>query len=319
MNRLNVLISSISRKIPLIHAVRKALIRFEVPTFLVGGDSNPNCIGSYFVDAFLEIPQQDKLTPERFISLCQLHQINAVIPTRDGELGFFSENQARFGEEGISVMISPRDVLKVVSDKLQFFKVTAKMGYSPIATSENIDDLPSDAYVVKERYGAGSRKIGIGLSHDQAIKHAKQLSQPLFQPFIEGSELSIDFYIDKKGKGKGVIVRTRDLVIDGESQITTSVKNEQLEIMALSLAEDLGIYGHGMFQVIQDSKGSYHIIECNPRFGGASTLSVEMGLDSFYWFFKEVMGSDLSEERFDRFPKERRMVRYPEDLFFEEV
>lgn len=316
MNRLNVLVSSVSKKIPLVKAVKKSLDKLAIHTLLVGGDSNQNCIGSYFVDEFIEFPSLEKLTPQLFISLCQYHEINAVIPTRDGELQFFSENKECFAQEGIFVMISEMESLKISSDKLRFFQTTAKMGYSPIESSENIDDISSNLYVVKERFGAGSRKIGLGLSYDLAIKHSKHLTHPLYQPFIAGNELSIDFYIDKKGKGKGVIVRTRDLVVDGESQMTTSIDNEEVGTMALSLAEELGLYGHGMFQVIHDSdQGLYHLLECNPRFGGASTLSLEMGLDSFYWFFLEVLGTDLETVPFQRYPGEKRMVRYPEDLF----
>ncbi len=316
MNRLNVLISSVSRKIPLIHAVEKSLKKLSVPSSLIAGDSDKNCIGIYFVDDFIVFPALEELTPELFISLCQYHEINAVIPTRDGELSFFSKNKERFLQEGIHVMVSNTDALQIAADKLLFFQTTSQMGYSPVMTSDNIDDISGNSYVVKERFGAGSRKMGLGLSYDQAVKHAKHLNHPIYQPFIIGKELSIDFYIALNGKGKGVIVRTRDLVISGESQITTSIINTELEEMALSLAEELGLYGHCMFQVIHDSENElYHLLECNPRFGGASTLSLEMGLDSFYWFFLEALGENLDDYPFQREKSEKKLVRYPEDLF----
>lgn len=311
---MNVLISSVSKKIPLVKGVRKSLTKLNVPTLLVGGDSDKNCIGSYFVDEFIELPPLEKLTPELFISLCQYHKIKAVIPTRDGELFFFAQNKGRFLQEGIHVMVSDTGALEIANDKLLFFQETSQMGYPSITTSENINDIATDSFVVKERFGAGSRKIGIALSYEDALKHAKQMPHPIFQPFIEGIEMSIDLYIDKNGKGKGVIARNRDLVISGESQITTSITNQELEELSLKLAEELKLYGHVMFQALQE-EDLYHIIECNPRFGGASTLSLEMGLDSFYWFFLEVLGHDLEATPFVRFNGEKRMVRYPEDLF----
>jgi carbamoyl-phosphate synthase large subunit len=212
-------------------------------------------------------------------------------------------------------MVSDRDAVEITHDKLQFFQTTSRMGFSSIITSENIDDISAEMFVVKERFGAGSRQIGLRLTHDLALKQSKHLNNPIFQPYIDGIELSIDLYLDIKGKGKGSIVRTRDLVISGESQITTIITKDELSEMMISLAEELGLYGHVMFQVIHDMEEDlYHILECNPRFGGASTLSLEMGLDSFHWFFLEVLGHDLDFHPFKRFSGERRMIRYPEDL-----
>ncbi|MNC49272.1 carbamoyl phosphate synthase-like protein [compost metagenome] len=69
-----------------------------------------------------------------------------------------------------------------------------------------------------------------------------------------------------------------------------------------------------IFQVIIDHAGEYHFIECNTRFGGASRLSVEAGLDSFYWFLLEAEGNDLAEYPFVRSAQEKRLIRYAEDL-----
>jgi carbamoyl-phosphate synthase large subunit len=36
--------------------------------------------------------------------------------------------------------------------------------------------------------------------------------------------------------------------------------------------------------------GALQVIECNPRFGGASTASIAVGLDSLYWSLAEALG-----------------------------
>lgn len=74
------------------------------------------------------------------------------------------------------------------------------------------------------------------------------------------------------------------------------------------------MYGHVMFQFIKDYSGDIHIIECNARFGGASTLSLAMGLDSFYWFIQESRGIPSEQLSFDRSQTEKRLIRHAEDL-----
>ena len=39
--------------------------------------------------------------------------------------------------------------------------------------------------------------------------------------------------------------------------------------------------------------GALHIIECNSRFGGASTLGIKAGVDSLYWSLCESIGEDI--------------------------
>ena len=130
-------------------------------------------------------------------------------------------------------------------------------------------------------------------------------------------EVSVDVYIDTKGKAKGTVVRTRDLVVDGESQITTTIRNERLENLCTDLAEKLKLYGHVIFQILISPEGAFHIIECNSRFGGASTLSLSVGLDSFYWFLLEASGETLDDYPFLRATVEKKQIRYPEDLVIE--
>jgi carbamoyl-phosphate synthase large subunit len=142
------------------------------------------------------------------------------------------------------------------------------------------------------------------------------LNSPIFQPFIDSSEVSVDLYIGKDGICKGVVARTRQLVVNGESQITRTIRNEKLEIMCVKIAEQLGIYGHAVFQVLIDDQDNYYIIECNTRFGGASSLSLAAGLDSFYWFLLESNGYTVGPELFVRSPEEKTQVRYAEDLIF---
>lgn len=310
--RFNVLITSISKKVPLIQAVRQGLVLPDTEGKVFGGDSNPHCVGRHFVDKFWHMPLQHALTEKELIEYCLQHEIRAIIPTRDGELPFFARHRQTLLENGIHCMISSTETIELCRNKLLFYTSLSLAHLPAITTDPDIAKVAGGTYVVKECFGAGSDTIGLNLSLAQAKKWAERLQSPIFQPYIEGKEYSVDVYISNKGTPQGAIARTRDYIVHGESQITTSVHYPTLEELCLKAAKHLGIYGHAVFQALSDGSGHLHLIECNARFGGASTLSVAMGLHSFRWFFQECL--KLPIEPFKRADREMKQIRYVEDL-----
>ena len=66
-------------------------------------------------------------------------------------------------------------------------------------------------------------------------------------------------------------------------------------------------------QAILDDSSQLHVIECNPRIGGASTASIAAGLDIWYWAILEASGVDISEYPFFRIPREVKQIRLAQD------
>lgn len=311
----NILITSASKKVPLIESVRKAVQKLGWDSKIIGADVNKNSIAASFTDDFWDMPLLSDLSIERLLDYCKENTIKYIIPTRDGELLWFAKNKERLANAGITIMVSDEKGIAASLDKLTFATELESLGLPVIPTSLSIDQITANSYVVKERFGAGSQNIGLKLNQEDAQSHARKLIEPIYQPFIEGKEISVDLYVDKKGKAKGVICRTRDLVVNGESQITITIKDHQLEELAKVLVEKLGLYGHVVLQVIKDAKENYHIIECNARFGGASTLSVNAGLDSFRWFLLESKGININDYAFVPAKTGLKMIRFASDRF----
>lgn len=309
----HILVSSISKKIPLLSAIKTASKKINPNTLVYGCDTDDTCIGSYFVDTFWKCKKLSEIQKEDILDYCNANQIHCIIPTRDGELQFFAKHRSWFYENGITVLVSEPDVITTCLDKKAFADWLIKKGYPAIPTSLNLSQTNFSSYVVKEQFGAGSISLGLNLSKEQANSHAAKLKSPIFQPFINGEEFSVDCYRTLSGKVKGVVVRKRNLIVNGESQVTTTVIHPKMEKLAVTLANDLNLYGHAVFQIIETTDKELFVIECNPRFGGASTASIAVGLDSFYWFLLESHGEPLQMYPFRRLKTNLRQVRYPMD------
>lgn len=308
-----VLITSISKKMPLIDAVRTAALQLGEFTTLHGCDSSRFCIGQYGVDAFWHCPSLEKITAEDVLSYCRDNRITAIIPTRDADLEFYARHLAFFKKRRVHVMVSPLETVLICSDKKMFADHLLRKSFPAVPTFLSLEELKSPFYVVKERRGAGSEKIGLKLTREEALEKSRQLKEPIFQPFIEGNEWSIDVYRSFEGRVKGCVARKRDVVVGGESQVTTTVHHSALEHLCEQMANALNIHGHAVFQCIENERGEFQVIECNPRFGGASTASIAVGLESFFWFFMESLGCSLQDYPFIRSEGDVRQIRYMTD------
>ena len=307
-----ILITSIGAKIPLTKTVRRAKDTFDSALSIIGGDTNPDTLGREFVDSFWQMPRLENITLDTLITYAKEQNIRAIIPTRDAELPFFAAHKKALAEAGISVFVADTEAVAFCYDKLRFYQ-EAKLPWA-IETALDCDTLDAQRFVVKERFGAGAKSMACNVSKTEALTHAMKLQEPIFQPFIEGKEFSIDCYVDTNMACRGVVVRSRDVIVDGESQVTTVVHDDILAKKAAEFVTCHGIQGHSVLQVLKNENGSF-LIECNARFGGASTLSEYAGLKSFLWFLQETEGEDFEVHISKKIIRQVRQDK--EDSYFE--
>lgn len=311
----NVLVSSSGKKAPLLRAMQDAA-REVLPHYaVIAGDINKGVPTQYIADSFWVMPPTHDDFLEEIIYGLKRENVRIVLPTRDGELMFWANNAERLTREGIQVIVSSTDSLQRCLDKLEFSRFGISLGLPFIPTSELCDDLESNCLVVKERYGSGSRSIGLRLSLAEAIAYSQKIINPIFQPFIDGQEISIDSWLDRQHQVKGLILRRRDYVLSGESQVTTTFTDSRLESQAAEILHSLRLSGPVVLQALINANGELHVIECNPRFGGASTLGIEAGLLSLHWSLLEASGADLAKWPFRRIKGQVRLIRLPNDLY----
>ena len=109
---------------------------------------------------------------------------------------------------------------------------------------------------------------------------------------------------------RSIVLRKRNLVSEGESKISTVFFDKKLEKYFLNYFFKLKLNNHAMLQA-KIFKNKLKIIECNPRIGGASTLSIKSGLDSFYWSLLEKLNRKIILSKI----KKIKQFRIPFDIY----
>lgn len=312
----NILLTSAGSKVSLFRALENAAGRILPEIRVYPSDSNALTPLTHLSGSFWHAPLTNERSLADWLPGLEERNIRLILPSRDGELQFWAMNKKVLGAIGIVVATSESASLNLCLDKLKFSDWGQRRGFSFIPSSEEPGKFGNIDLVVKERFGSGSRDLFLGVSLPRALEVSRVLTKPIFQPFIEGHEISIDAYLDRHGAVHGLVMRHRDRVRNGESEITTTFRNADYETEAASILGALELRGPVVMQAIVNESGM-NVVEVNPRFGGASSASIAVGLDSLGWLIHEAFFPDAELPSFIRADKEIRNVRAVGDLVLE--
>jgi carbamoyl-phosphate synthase large subunit len=287
--QVNVLITSVSRKVSIVKAIKSAQTALNVTGEIWGADNDELAVARCLVDHFWDMPALDELTNGDIVDFCRTNRIGLVIPTRDGELHRFSAAREALWGAGTYVPIGSPDSIEVSNDKLAFAERCKAAGLPSIPTTVDLASAVGDRLVVKARFGAGGRNAGVDVDRNRAAELAVGIGEAVFQPYVPGDEFSVDLYIERRGEPLGAVARRRVRVASGESAITSVVDSDDLRSLAIDAALALGVRGHAVVQIIRSAQGDV-LLECNSRVGGASSAAWAAGLRSIDAMILEALG-----------------------------
>jgi carbamoyl-phosphate synthase large subunit len=314
---IKIFISSASSKVPLLNAFTQASATFATDSLVYVGDADEKCLSAFISANFWNMPRTTESNFDQILSWLKSKEIQLVVPTRDGELEFFAKHEETFRSNAIFVLGSSLATISACLDKQKFYEeLKGTHPVIPTCTDFDKDVLGEGPYVVKERFGAGSLLSILNVSETQAKAFSKNLKNPIFQPHIQGQEFSIDAYVTKSGTLHGLVVRERILIRNGESQVSKTKLDANISELTKSVAKKLDLRGHFVLQLIKN-ENKLHILECNPRVGGASTLSFAAGLNTPLWSILEALEEDLGQYPFVPIIDSIELVRSPTDAIFD--
>ncbi len=272
----NVLITSAAAKIPLVRAFRAAL---GGEAKVLTADCAESCPAAQESDGFVQLKRTDEPGAlEQLLAVCGARGVALIVPTRDGELPFFAAHRPLFEEKGVRVLVPSPETVRACQDKRDFTRMLERYGYPSIPILDPADpalEFPMFARPVTGSAGKGARRI------NTKAELASLGPDDLLHPFVEAPELTVDLLMDLDG-GRPVqaVARERVLVVAGESKVTRVVDAPKAMRVAMRLGAALGLVGHNTVQAFLHPEVGPLLIEINPRFGGASALSIAAGLDS---------------------------------------
>lgn len=284
---MNILITSANNKRDLIDGFRRALQQLHMTGKVIATDSCAEVPAATYADDFAVQPRDDDPHyAQQWLQLCRRMQVRLLVPTRDGELEALAALSTDLQAIGVTVLTSPPEVLGNCLDKLQFYAFCRQRQFPVAGRVEQPQDGDFPLFA-RARRGSGAQAA-------TRIDEQRQLPQPLrdflVQPWLSLPEYSIDVLFSLTGQPLQAVVRERVEVVDGESTVCRLCDLPALEGLALELGGALGLCGPAVIQCFYSEDTGPLLIECNPRFGGASMVADRAGLDSCQRVLLELSG-----------------------------
>ena len=123
---------------------------------------------------------------------------------------------------------------------------------------------------------------------------AEMVPDYIVQPFIEGTEYTVDAFCDFEGNPVLITPRVRLAVRSGEVLKTKICQDKTIIAEMNKIIESFKPCGPITVQLIRDFKtGDDYFIEINPRYGGGAPLSMKAGADSSEVMLKLLSGQKI--------------------------
>ncbi|UCG70654.1 MAG: ATP-grasp domain-containing protein [Thermoplasmata archaeon] len=296
MRKDNILILSVSRKTLLCRWFLKAARKFGLG--VLGADINPKAQALSLLDGAISLPC---LSNPSFINelLLQIrnNQIKLVVPTREDELLFLPNFIKSIGNEGCLVLCNPPDITNKFIDKAEFTRFcNDELGFKNLRMVKSPGEARNEDFPLFFRGNRIRSSLKIKIRNQEELRAAFILfEEGIATTIFGGKEISIDCYVSREGKIIYNVPRTRDIVLGGESIVTTTIECSICTETAKQFLIKSGIKGPAVLQGIFNGR-DFVPFEINLRFGGASVLSFKAAYSGPELALREyVMGEGLTE------------------------
>lgn len=261
------------------------------------GDMQRNCAGAYLGDDFVQMPAGNATDfVERVIGICRERQIDLVIPIIDYEFMGWAQAAEPLAQSGTQVVISPAKALEICQEKDRTDGYFRSLGV-PCPVTWRADDIRDKQalpfpVIIKPRCGRASLDTYKAANLEEYRFYLPRVPDPIVQPCVCGQEVTIDTISDLQGRFLAASPRIRLEVKGGQAFKSITIDAPELVEFARRIVEPLPIIGPSNIQCFL-TDGGVRFFEINPRFGAASILSIEAGMNGPAALVAMVRGEKL--------------------------
>lgn len=293
---MNILLSAIGSMSS--EAIIKSLKEVE-EVKIIGCDIYPQSwiYPSKLVNTFYQVPRADSLSyVHKILEICVREKVDYFFPLTDLEIDVLIKFIDLFESKGVTICISPKDVIQICRDKkklFEYFSFDGDISLLPTYDYQAFCNARIDGFfVAKPRCGRSSEglyvlddfhKIGILIDKPQMY---------IFQPFVKGTVITVDIVKDLSGNSFFVsreeLIRTKN----GAGITIKLFNDEKLASIVRKLIGRLNFLGCFNAEFIFDGT-HYFLMDINPRFSAGIAFSNTTGYDFVQNHLNVFMGKNI--------------------------
>ena len=266
--------------------------------------------------------------------ICRSEYIDVIVPLLDLDILIFSRNREIFEQKDIKFLLSPKDTVEIALDKLEtarFFSSNSLPAPKTILPIEWTKEILAYPFLIKPRFPSLRVKEGYDISVIRNDEDLRKVSDKIrgreedyvFQEYLTGMELSIDFFCQANGDYVMAIPANRISALTtafskngGTMDKGWTFHDDEIDRLVRTATKKTPFYGPANFGGFRLEDGKVLFTEINARFtGGASLVVMGSGINLFQWSVDLLLGKEIipPEEGF----KEVVMTSFVEPIFFD--
>lgn len=317
----NVLILSAGRRVELVESFLNEinLKNHNIKLFTTDLSPNYSAACKRIENNFQSIEVSNPNYIDFILQKSKVYDIGMIIPTIDTELLILSKNLELFKSNGVNIIVSNPDLVKVSNDKRLTFDFFDNLNLdAPIIYKKDNLKFPCFAKPYSGSSSNGCSKI---LDKNDLSVSLINNDKIIFTEFVgnEFSEYTVDMYYDKLGDLKCLVPRQRIEVRAGEVSKGITRRNYVYDYLLSHFQKLPGARGCITLQLFYNNKSNkIYFIEINPRFGGGFPLSYSAKANYPGWLLDEYF-YNRKITFFDSWKKNLLMLRYDSKILIHDV
>jgi carbamoyl-phosphate synthase large subunit len=293
-----------------------AVVRALVPvTRVVAVDADPSAVGMRLAHGSGVVPLGDD--PAFVPALCEIalgSDAKALVCTVGEEMVAVRQSRELLEEAGVATWLPSAEAVTTCLDKWRFARRCLAAGIAAPPTALGTAQGVPGPWVVKPRFGRGSRDVHIVDRPDELPWALGRVDEPLVQTRLEGREFTVDALVDRDGTLAGAVPRWRLETKAGISTKGQTFSDDVLVAEVERLLSAVRIDGPVNVQGFLGPSDDIAFTEVNPRFSGGLPLSLAAGADFVGEYLRGLLGLPVRPGRLRGRPGVT-MTRYFAEVF----
>jgi carbamoyl-phosphate synthase large subunit len=265
---------------------------------VVGVDADPDAVGLILADEAHVVPRSDD--PHFLAALLRVVTVSsaqAMICTVAEEYAALSGAKEYLDEAGVRTLMPSAVSVSTCLDKWEFHLAMTAAGLPVPATGLGKAEGVPGPWIVKPRFGRGSRDVHIAINPTRLRSALTATPQPLVQTQLTGREFTADVLVDGSGSLLAVCPRWRLETKAGISTKGETFADDEVANVVSLVVKATGLVGPANVQGFVAEDGGVTVHEVNPRFSGGLPLTLHAGADVVTEYLREIVGLRPREER----------------------
>lgn len=322
MKLVNVLFTSVGRRVELLRAFHQAYRDLELEGHIVAVDIDPLAPALQEADSPYIVPRlSDSSYIPALVEICQREQVHLVFPLIDPDIPVLARYRQEIETTGARVVVVSEDAANLTADKWQTYRFLKELGV-PVPMSWlpkylDPDDLDYPVFI-KPRFGsAGKNTFKVRDKHDLAF-FLDYVPDPIVQEYLPGPEITNDVVCDLEGEVLAVVLRQRIEVRWGEVAKGVTVYDPAIAEACVKIAQALPAVGPVTVQCMMKD-GVPCFTEINARLGGGVPLGIAAGVDSPRWLLAKAAGLPVEIPPLGSYQTGLYLTRFDDSFFLTEA